>query len=94
MSLDRYTLGHVPEPMRLATSGFEERLEVRDAPSAAGNGPHAAQEIGPDPQLRAVASPDREQADTIDGRPRRAAKPGFPAPPPMTRDHVTPILEP
>lgn len=32
---ERYTLGHVPEAMRLATSRFEEHLEVPDAPPAA-----------------------------------------------------------
>ena len=32
---ERYTLGHVPEAMRLATSRFEEHLGVPDAPSAA-----------------------------------------------------------
>ena len=31
---ERYTLGHVPEAMRLATSRFEEHLEVPDAPPA------------------------------------------------------------
>ena len=32
---ERYTLGHVPEAMRLATSRFEEHLGAPDAPSAA-----------------------------------------------------------
>ena len=32
---ERYTLGQVPEAMRLATSRFEEHLEVPDTPSAA-----------------------------------------------------------
>lgn len=32
---ERYTLGHVPEAMRLATSRFEEQLAAPDAPSAA-----------------------------------------------------------
>ena len=32
---ERYTLGHVPEAMRLATSRFEKHLEVPDAPPAA-----------------------------------------------------------
>ena len=32
---ERYTLGHVPEAMRLATSRFEEHLEVPDAPPPA-----------------------------------------------------------
>ena len=32
---ERYTLGHVPEAMRLATSRLEEHLEAPDAPSAA-----------------------------------------------------------
>ena len=33
---ERYTLGHLPEAMRLATSRFEEQLEVPDAPPTAG----------------------------------------------------------
>lgn len=33
---ERYTLGHVPEAMRLATSRFEEHLDVSDASLAAG----------------------------------------------------------
>ena len=32
---ERYTLGHVPEAMRLATSRFEEHPEVPDTPPAA-----------------------------------------------------------
>ena len=31
---ERYTLGHVPEAMRLATSRLEEHLGASDAPTA------------------------------------------------------------
>ena len=41
---ERYTLGHVPEAMRSATSRFEEQLEVPDAPPAAGK--RAARDSG------------------------------------------------
>ncbi len=34
---ERYTLGHVPEAMRLATSRFEEHLGASSAPAAAAN---------------------------------------------------------
>ena len=33
---ERYTLGHVPEAMRLATSRFEQQLKVLNAPPTAG----------------------------------------------------------
>ena len=32
---ERYTLGHVPDAMRLATSRFEDHLETTAAPRAA-----------------------------------------------------------
>ena len=40
---ERYTLGHVPEAMRLATSRFEEHIEVADAlPAARKRAAHGA----------------------------------------------------
>ncbi len=42
---ERYTLGHVPEAMRLATSRFEEHLGASSAPAAAANLQRAEQKV-------------------------------------------------
>ena len=55
---------------------------------------HAAQDVSTDPRFRAAPRPTANKVDMIDGHPRRAAKAGFRAPPPVTRSHLTPILEP
>ena len=42
---ERYTLGHVPDAMRSATSRFEEHLGASSAAEAASNSQQAAQEV-------------------------------------------------
>ena len=42
---ERYTLGHVPKAMRLATSRFEEHLGVSSEVEAVANSQQAAQEV-------------------------------------------------
>ena len=42
---ERYTLGHVPEAMRSATSRFEEHLGVSSVAEAAAKSQQAAQEV-------------------------------------------------
>lgn len=69
---ERYTLGHVPEAMRLATFRFEEHLGAPDAPSAATEPTPAAAALAPPriarPARRGVAEPTgRRQLDSDPG---------------------------
>ena len=43
---ERYTLGHVPEAMRLATSRFEEHVGASSVPTTAKGAQRVAQEVG------------------------------------------------